>query len=144
MARNKARRTLFQLPRSHLERGVDLGEVPLRCRAQLSESAPATIQAMTRSSEGSPMTGAYESPGRSTSTRRAWSSAGCWPSSANAGGYASGRGGEEHGQSMRVLGDGREKKVKEKEPRVEPRPRRSDTSEEKPRRSANRANVPAS
>jgi hypothetical protein len=45
---------------------------------------------------------------------------------------------------MRFLGNRREKEVKEKEPRVEPRPRRPDTSEEKTRRSANRANVPAS
>jgi hypothetical protein len=45
---------------------------------------------------------------------------------------------------MRVLGDGREKEVKEKEPRVEPRPRRPDTSEEETRRSADRANVPTS
>jgi hypothetical protein len=76
MARNKARRTLFQLSRSRLERGVDLGEVPLRRRAQPYESAPATSQAMTRSPEGLPMRGAQEGPGRSTSTRRARSSAG--------------------------------------------------------------------
>jgi hypothetical protein len=92
MVRNKARRTLFQLSHSRLERGVDLGKAPLRRRAQPSESAPAAIQAMTRSPEGSPMRGAQESPGRSTSTRRARSSAG-GPSSASTGGCASERGG---------------------------------------------------
>jgi hypothetical protein len=117
MARNKARRTLFQLSRSRFERGVDLGEVPLRRRAQPSESAPATIEAMTRSPEGSPIRGAQESPGRSTSTRRVRSSAGCWPSSASAGGCASERGRQER---LRVLGDGRDEEVKEEEPQVAP------------------------
>jgi hypothetical protein len=112
MARNKARRTLFQLSHSRL----DLSKATLRRRAQPSEPAPATIQAMTRSPEGSPMRGAQESPGRSTSTRRARSSAG-GPSSASAGGCASERGGEER---LRDLEDGRDEEVKEEEPRVKP------------------------
>jgi hypothetical protein len=129
MAQKMARRTLFQLARPRFERGRDLWEAPLRHQAQPSrgasgdrtrsaESAPETIRAMTRSPEGSPMRGAQESQGRSTSTRRARSSAGCWPSSASAGGCASERGGEER---LRVLEDRRDEEVEEgPRPGVEP------------------------
>jgi hypothetical protein len=69
MAKNKVRRTPFQLSRSRLERGLDLRKASLRRRAQPSrgasvdrtrslESAPAMIQALTRTSAGSPMSDA--------------------------------------------------------------------------------------
>jgi hypothetical protein len=52
-----------------------------------------------------------------SSTRRARSVAGCWASSASAGGCASERDGEER---LRDLGDGRDEEGKEEEPRVVP------------------------